>query len=241
MRLIHTPALTPGRHIALDAFLQELAEAGQLGESLRLWMSEDYFVVLGRGGVVRNECDWDRCRADGVPIIRRISGGGAVLQGPGCLNYSLVLSLDRDPRFRDLHQCWCLLLEKLAAALRRRGLAAAVQPISDIAVDGRKISGNAQARRRHYFLHHGTLLCGFDLEWMTVYLRHPPREPDYRQGRPHADFVANLPLTRSELEDLVSATFPTDQPPWSLDADAMQDLDLAVEKRFGNDAWNLGR
>src|SRR2546429_689077 len=72
--------------------------------------------------------------------------------------------------------------------------------VSDLAVDGRKVSGNAQQRKREHFLHHGTLLYGFDATTMARYLRLPPRQPDYRQRRQHAEFVTNLPRERGDLE-----------------------------------------
>ena len=57
-------------------------------------------------------------------------------------------------------------------------------------MNGLKFSGNSQQRKRRYFLHHGTLLCGCDISLMPKYLHPPERQPDYRQNRPHAEFVA---------------------------------------------------
>src|SRR4051812_36268153 len=58
---------------------------------LRFWERENYFVVVGYGNHVETEVNVAACQAEGIAIHRRCSGGGTVLQGPGCLNYSLVL------------------------------------------------------------------------------------------------------------------------------------------------------
>ena len=64
--------------------------------------------------------------------------------------------------------------------------------ISDVVVGDRKISGNAQARRWGGVLLHGTLLRDLDLALVEACLRHPPREPEYRRGRSHRDFLTTL-------------------------------------------------
>jgi lipoate-protein ligase A len=61
--------------------------------------------------------------------------------------------------------------------------------------------------RRQAVLYHGTLLDDFDLGLVTRVLRHPPREPDYRAGRDHGSFLANLELGRGPLEAAVRTAF----------------------------------
>ena len=64
--------------------------------------AKHHVVVVGAGGRLVKEADLDRCRFDDVPVLRRSSGGGTVLQGPGCLSFSLVLRIDRHPEIRSL-------------------------------------------------------------------------------------------------------------------------------------------
>jgi lipoate-protein ligase A len=70
---------------------------------------------------------------------------------------------------------------------------------SDLTLAGRKFAGHAQQRKRHHLLHHGTLLYGFDLGRIGRFLREPPKQPDYRERRPHAEFVGNLPASGAAL------------------------------------------
>jgi lipoate-protein ligase A len=139
-----------------------------------------------------------RCNADGVPILRRSSGGGTVLLGPGCLLYTLVLRIDRHPGLSSIASSYRHILGGVGQALG----GGTVRPagISDLVLEDRKFSGNAQQRKRDHLLHHGTLLYAFDLASVGRYLRPPLRQPEYRAGRPHADFLCNLSLTAAELK-----------------------------------------
>jgi lipoate-protein ligase A len=208
---------------ALDELLLLRAEEGTAGESFRVWTPGEYAVVLGRSGRAELECDVERCRRDGVPILRRVSGGGTVLQGPGCVNYSLVLSYEREEAYRSPLASYGAILEPIAEALRKRGIAAHVMPKSDLAV--------AQARKRRHFLHHGTFLCGFEIERIGHYLRHPPKEPDYREGRRHEDFVTNLPLSPGEMGDILKEVFRPRECGWQPSADDAERLREIAARR----------
>src|SRR5437667_5341974 len=90
MRFLDLTLPTAAENLALDEALLLEAEAGRGGEVLRLWEWSRYAVVLGAGCRLA-EVDEAACAADAVPILRRASGGGTVLLGPGCLCYTLVL------------------------------------------------------------------------------------------------------------------------------------------------------
>jgi lipoate-protein ligase A len=185
-------------NLALDEALLLRAEAGEGGEVLRMWEWPSAAVILGSACRLSEDVDEAACQADGVPILRRSSGGGTVLLGPGCLLFSLVLSYDRDPVLREIRSSYVYILEQVARALAVPGVELA--GISDLALADRKFSGNAQQRKRHFLLHHGTLLCSFDLSCVGRYLLAPPRQPEYRAGRPHTDFLVNLPLVVGEVK-----------------------------------------
>src|SRR5262249_52453085 len=88
-------------NLALDEPLLLGADAGG-GEVLRLWERPRPAVVRGAGSALREDADEEACAADGVPLLRRASGGGTVLLGSGCLLFSLVLSYERDPRLAEV-------------------------------------------------------------------------------------------------------------------------------------------
>jgi lipoate---protein ligase len=191
---------TPGENLLFDDFLLARAEAGAIGETLRFWQSTVYFVVLGRLGDVRRECHLDRLLSDGVGVFRRSSGGGTVVQGPGCLNYALILDKNTHPSLAGIRGSYELILGKVIDVLVGVGIQAMSFPISDLALEENrmKISGNAQKRGKQFILHHGTLLCGFNLNLIGRYLRHPPEKPAWREDRPHEQFVTNLPTVNQD-------------------------------------------
>ncbi|MFO0969107.1 MAG: lipoate--protein ligase family protein, partial [Gemmataceae bacterium] len=187
-------------HLALDEALLVEAEEGA-GELLRFWEWPAPAVIVGAGGKIAEEVDEAACRRDMVPILRRSSGGGAVLLGPGCLLFSLVLSFERDPLLAQVSSSYRYILDRIAHALNLLAPGLGHAGTSDLAWNGRKVSGNSQQRKRRHLLHHGTLLYAFDAAPLPRYLRPPPRQPEYRQGREHVDFIANLPAQRGDIED----------------------------------------
>jgi lipoate-protein ligase A len=199
MRFLDLTLPTPAENLALDEALLLEAEAGRGGEVLRLWEWPHPAVILGAGCRLAEDVDEAACRDDGVPILRRASGGGTVLLGPGCLLYGLVLDYERDPALRDISASYEFILDRIRAALADVMPGLGLAGTSDLAVGGRKVSGNAQQRKQRHLLHHGTLLYDFDLGRVGRYLHPPGRQPDYRDRRDHAAFLMNLPTPRAEL------------------------------------------
>jgi lipoate---protein ligase len=224
-------------NLALDEALLLHAEAGG-PEVLRFWEWLGLAVVIGAGGKWAEEADAPACQRDGVPILRRSSGGGAVVLGPGCLCYSLVLAYDRYPALADLHASYRFILETTATALAPLAPGIAPAGISDLAIGDRKCSGNSQQRKRTHLLHHGTLLCSFELANMPRYLAHPPREPDYRRRRSHGEFVANLGASMTDAKQRLAAAWQADQPMASWPEDIVRKL---VADKYGCSEWHRRR
>ena len=170
--------------------------APDAGERLLVWESARPAVVLPRHGDPGRWAHVRACAAWGVPLLRRESGGGAVVVGPGCLAVALVLSLDRRPRLADVGHSYAWLLGRVAAALDVDGVAVRS---TDLAVGGRKFAGHAQRRGRVALLHHGVLLYDFDLDLIDALLPEPPRRPAWRGNRTHRGFLANLGLARDDI------------------------------------------
>ena len=84
---------SPEQNLACDEALLDWRDEQAGDEILRCWEPQENFVVLGYANKSHREVNLDRCREKNIRVLRRCSGGGAVLQGPGCLNYSLVLKI----------------------------------------------------------------------------------------------------------------------------------------------------
>jgi lipoate---protein ligase len=236
MRLLDLTLPTAVENLALDeALLEEAEAAGEPRETLRLWESPQPLVVVGRSSRIDLEVRADACRASGISVLRRVSGGAAVVAGPGCLMYAVVLSYRRRPDLRLLSHAHRYVLDTLAAALTP--LAPGVQPCgtSDLAIAGRKFSGNSARCRRDHFLYHGTLLYDFPLDLIERYLTMPPRMPDYRAGRPHGGFVANLPLNAETIRAAIAAAWDAVEPcrDWPSDITAR-----LIAEKYSRPEWN---
>ncbi|MDE2027430.1 MAG: lipoate--protein ligase family protein, partial [Candidatus Omnitrophica bacterium] len=135
----------PQENIAFDDVLLHLAEKEEAGEYLRFWESPVYFIVLGRIGRPEIDVNVLSVKKDDVPVLRRFSGGGTVVQGPGCLNYTLVLSKEKYPELNDLRRSYQWISLKVLEALRLSGVEAYFRPLSDLAAGPteKKFSGNA--------------------------------------------------------------------------------------------------
>ncbi len=201
--------LTPEENILFDEVLLHLAEQGSIQEVLRFWESQKIFIVLGRTGKLHEDVYMERARQEHVPVLRRSSGGGTVVQGPGCLNFTLILSKKHHPDIQDLRKSYIFILEKMIDAFALLHVPAVFKPVCDLAlVDGeKKFSGNAQHRGRHYILHHGTILYDFDLSVIEKFLKVPKEVPEYRQGRSHRDFVTNIGVTKEAIKEAVQKIF----------------------------------
>lgn len=228
MKLLDLTLDEPAANVALDDALVECADAalaangdanedGTAFEVLRLWEFSRPMVVLGRSSRIDQEVHVDACRHAGVEIVRRASGGATIVAGPGCLMFAVVLSYRLRPELRAIDAAHRFVLDRLASALRPFVPSIVPRGTSDLAVvdssgGEQKVSGNSMRCRRDFLLYHGTLLYDLPLDLVGRLLRVPPRQPDYRRGRAHADFVTNLPVSREALRTAVTAAFGATQP-----------------------------
>jgi lipoate---protein ligase len=225
------------RNLACDEALLDLCEI--LGESvLRTWEPETHFAVVGYSNRVALELDIVACEIQGIPILRRCTGGGTVLQGPGCLNYALVYQ-DRDgpEAFNKLAVSYDFVLQRhqtLFESILQKPIE--VQGISDLAVDGRKFSGNAQHRRRRTVLFQGSFLLNLDLSVVEQCLKMPSKQPAYRANRPHHSFMKNLLIEPSTTKQALRDTWRADKPlksvPW-------ERIDALLRERYERNEWNF--
>jgi len=112
--------------------------------------------------------------------------------------------------------------------------------LSDLAIGGHKVSGNAQRRKREAILHHGTLLYRPDYAGMARWLREPAKRPDYRGARDHRAFVGTLPLERGALETCTAEAFGATRETAATDAELKVMRTLAAEK-YATETWSRRR
>ncbi len=197
-----------------DAFCDTARSAG--GVHVRIARPPGAMVVLGAGSRPAVELDLDACAADGVALYRRRGGGCAVVLDPGNVIVSVAYpapGFGRNQAHFDAISAW--LIDGLAAAgcpgVRTAG-------VSDLVVGDRKVAGACLQRARDLLYYSAALLVDANLARLERWLRHPPREPDYRAGRRHRDFVSNLASLRpvsgaAELAAALEATLRPERLP----------------------------
>jgi lipoate-protein ligase A len=193
----------------------DLPDAGLLepsagrGRSL-IFVPPRILVVIGKGSAEQMELNAENILADDVPVVRRATGGCAVVLTPDMLAVSLAVYGEKQDKssvyfaqFSDL----------LITALQHQQISGLTMAgISDIALDGRKIVGSSIYRNRQLVFYHAILNVAGDTSLMERYLAHPPRMPDYRRERRHRDFVTSLraegfAFDRNQFESEMKTSF----------------------------------
>lgn len=237
MKILDLTLPTPAENLACDEALLQAAETDNSGEVLRFWESPTYFVVVGYANKVATEVDVATCEARNIPILRRCSGGGTVVQGPGCLNYALVLRIVDGQPTHGIQTANQFIMER-----NREAIAATLQtPIqteghTDLAIAGFKFSGNSQRRQRNYLLFHGTFLFNFDLNLVSELLHPPSLQPAYRQSRPHDNFVANLNLNAAGIKHALAYAWRANE---RLENTPFTAIKALTETKYERRDWNF--
>ena len=228
---------TVEENLALDEALLVEADEGRRGAVLRFWESSRFAVVLGASRRILDDVRVEACRADEVPIVRRTSGGGSVVIGPGALNVTLVLPDSAAPGLTAVDVAQRFVLERIAGALSTPEQPVILEGSGDLTLGGRKFGGTAQRRLRQWFLVHCSILHDFPLDRISRYLTIPSRQPAYRGGRSHDDFLSNLDLPRRIIRGSICAAWsPTCllSPTTNVSHELLKTL---LSDRFANRSW----
>jgi lipoate---protein ligase len=212
--LVHARAVSPAMHLALDEVLATEVGAGRRRPTLRIWEWDQSAVVIGSFQSLKNEVDPAGAAKYGFEVVRRISGGGAMMMEKGAvITYSLYVpaELVQGMSFAD---SYAFLDEWVIVALQSLGIEASYQPLNDITSPKGKIGGAAQKRFGNGgILHHVTMSYDMDGEVMTQVLR-IGREKLSDKGIASAakrvdPLRSQSGLSRAEIIDRMIETFTT--------------------------------
>jgi len=154
---------------------------------LKVYRPEKNMIVVGRGTKADIELRTDECKKDGIDVLKRHGGGCAVVLDPGNVVVSLTYPVNG---IGNNNSYFKIISEWIIKALKRIGIDGIYHDgISDLVEAERKIAGACIYRTKDTLYYSTSILVRPSVELMEKYLKHPPREPEYRKGRSHSDFV----------------------------------------------------
>ena len=192
MIVIENPSFDPAYNQAFEEYAFEHAGPGE--DALLLWRN-DPAVVVGCYQNAYAEVDLVRAAALGVAVVRRESGGGAVYHDRGNINYTFITGAQAAGDYAAM-------IAPVVRALDELGVPAAMNRTSDIAVNGRKVSGSAQKVKKDRVLHHGTLLYDADLTRLRELA-------NGERGRFVSKGVKSAPWPVANIRDSLGGNAPT--------------------------------
>ena len=192
-RVIDTGIRDGRRQIAFDQALIEAHKAGSIPDTIR-FLRFPPTALIGRHQALSSEIELQYCRAHGIGVVRRITGGGAIYFDEGQLGWELVF--DRKTlAIGSLAELTREICEAAAAGLSKLGVAARYRPRNDIEVDGRKISGTGGFFDQDTLFYQGTVLVDMNAAEMTAALK----VPEAKLAKRSLDSAAQRVVTLKEL------------------------------------------
>jgi lipoate-protein ligase A len=256
-RLIAEDARDGATNMALDEIAAETAASGG-PRTLRVYRWEPSTLSLGYHQEPET-VDWEFCDRENIDVVRRQTGGGGIYHDSyGDLSYSIVAPAAELPG--DLMECYELLCEPVLDAFSRMEVEAtfaeqsqpaiyepacylrALHPAHDVVAGGKKVSGNAQYRRRDAVVQHGSLTYSVDADrHLAVFDEHGIDPEAFRERVTGID--EHTDAERSEavaaLADSLREWIDAEAGEWS-DDELARARERSKEK-YTTDAWNRGR
>jgi lipoate-protein ligase A len=155
-----------------------------------LWHPDDRYIILGRANNPEASLETDLVEVDNVMVYKRPSGGETVILTPNTLVISVKQKigneLNTQKYFKEIN-------DKIMDALSTLGVQdLSMKGISDISIGDKKILGSSIYLRKQTLFYHAVLNISESVDVISKYLKHPTKEPDYRKGRSHKEFVTSL-------------------------------------------------
>ncbi len=237
IRVIETGYNSAAWNMALDEVLMSSVNDTPI---LRLYGWRPPAVSIGYFQSLEEEVDLESCKKIGIDVVRRITGGGAVLHDAE-LTYSFVTR--RYPQ--SIIESYKWICDAIIMGINRLGFNANFVPLNDIVLGGKKVSGNAQTRRNGVLLQHGTLLLTVDIEKMFSVLKVPSEKLRDKMVQNAKERVTGLRRSFEEVSEAVKQGFAkrlnAELTPYNISPDEKMVIKNLVKEKYSKLEWTRRR
>jgi lipoate-protein ligase A len=238
IRTLETGYNPAALNMAIDETLMESVEEVPI---LRIYGWHPAAISIGYFQSMNEEVDWAKCREFGVDVVRRLTGGGAVLH-----EFELTYSFITKEYPQNIMESYQWICEAIVMSINKLGFDASFVPLNDIVIAGKKVSGNAQTRRNGVLLQHGTILLDVDVNKMFSLLKVPSEKLRDKIIKDVKERVTSLAETTfndmaTSLKNSFAEKF---EAKLMVDTLSTKEISCAMwlaEQKYGNKEWNLKR
>lgn len=225
-------------NMAIDEVLMETIADVPI---LRIYGWKPAAISIGYFQSMNDEVDLQKCDQLGLDVVRRLTGGGAVLH-----EFELTYSFLTKQYPQNILESYRWICDAIVMSINQLGVDASFVPLNDIVVDGKKVSGNAQTRKKGVLLQHGTLLLGLDVNKMFSVLKvssEKLRDKMIKDVKERVTYLAGT--TFDEMTSLLKSGFAqkfnADIVGYNLSAEEISRAKWLANQRYGSKEWNFRR
>lgn len=241
-RIVDSNMVSPEFSVAADEAILSARNNAFVPNTLHFYIRELPTISLGHNRSVEDSVNLDAVNKLGISIIRRFSGGSAIYTDKGQLIFSLIIDQSLLPS--DIVKSYEMICSAVISGLLELEIDAVFKPVNDIMVDGCKISGSAQLRRKNSILHHGTILVDTDLEPIQMSLK-PAKKKNVSQGHVRLTTLSRVLGYVPEMNDVKKAiisgmkkTFGVSLIYEKLTDWELYEIERLIREKYGNFEWN---
>ena len=236
-RVVDLGTMDPALTAATDEAVLTFRSEGYAQNTLSFYSRDRPTVSLGYFEKAAECIDLDLCRELDIKVVRRLSGGSAVFTDPGQIIYTVAIEAELVPE--NPKDSYPLICSGVVNALRGLGIEAEHKPLNDVLVNGRKISGSAQTRKRGVVLQHGTVIVDSDLRLMMRVIRQRPGKPRSVEGMTSIARESGREVEKDEVKTALVTGFEKAFG-ISIHKGALSDDERELAKRLSKEKYGKG-